>query len=93
MSTRLSAGRVRATYEFIKTHRHEYSVHTMCRVLEVSRAGYYSWCKRPESKRANSDRVLLARIRAVHEESRRTYGLAVEFPPLFSTLIARNPSG
>ena len=40
MSTRLSAGRVRATYEFIKAHRHEYGVHTMCRVLEVAPSGY-----------------------------------------------------
>jgi putative transposase len=47
MSTRLSAGRVRATYEFIKAHRHQYSVEAMCRVLEVAGSGYYDWLKQP----------------------------------------------
>jgi hypothetical protein len=29
-------GRVRSAYEFIKAHRDQYSVQTMCRVLEVA---------------------------------------------------------
>jgi len=41
MSTRLSAGRVRTTYEFIKSHRRQFSVEAMCRVLEVAPSGYY----------------------------------------------------
>jgi putative transposase len=64
MSTRLSAGRVRATYEFIKTHRHEYCVHTMCRVLEVAPSRYYDWLKQPVSSRAKEDARLLRLIRA-----------------------------
>ena len=47
MSTRLSAGRVRATYEFIKAHRHQFSVEAMCRMLEVAPSGYYGWLKQP----------------------------------------------
>ena len=43
MSTRLSAGRVRSTYEFIKAHRSQYSVQTLCRVLDVAPSGYYEW--------------------------------------------------
>ena len=31
-------GRVRVTYEFIKAHRHQFSVQEMCRVLEVAQA-------------------------------------------------------
>ena len=46
----------------------------MCRVLEVSRAGYYAWKHRPESQRSRTDRVLTASIREVHERNRRTYG-------------------
>lgn len=46
----------------------------MCRVLEVSRGGYYAWLKRPESHRAREDRVLLVHIRASHKGSRGTYG-------------------
>ena len=47
MSTRLSAGRVRATYEFIKAHRATFSVQTLCRVLDVAPSGYYAWLKQP----------------------------------------------
>ena len=64
MSTRLSAGRVRGTYEFIKAHRHQYSVEAMCRVLEVAVSGYYEWLKQPVSKRAQEDARLLRLIRA-----------------------------
>jgi len=52
MSTRWSAGRVRATYRFIRAHRHEYSVEAMCRVLEAAASGYYDWLMQPVSKRA-----------------------------------------
>ncbi len=46
----------------------------MCRVLEVSRSGYYAWLARPESNRASSNNKLLKEIRRAHVESRKTYG-------------------
>jgi putative transposase len=46
----------------------------MCRVLEVSRSGYYDWRQRPESRRAREDRALLVHIRAYHKRSRGRYG-------------------
>jgi len=46
----------------------------MCRVLVVSRSGYYSWLGRPESRRARDDRVLLVHIRASHKRIRGNYG-------------------
>lgn len=46
----------------------------MCRVLEVSRSGYYGWLHRPESRRAREDRALLVHIRASHRRSRGNYG-------------------
>ena len=46
----------------------------MCRVLEASPSGFYDWLRRPESRRAAEDRALVAKIQAVHSESRRTYG-------------------
>jgi putative transposase len=46
----------------------------MCRVLEVSRAGFYGWLRRPESRRAQTDRRLLMRIRELHRRSKRSYG-------------------
>lgn len=74
MSTRLSAGRVRATYEFIKAHRQQYSVHAMCRVLEVAPSGYYDWLKQPVSSRAQEDARLLRLIRASFVASQGIYG-------------------
>ncbi len=44
------------------------------RVLGVSPSGYYAWCDRPPSARAQADEILLAQIRAIHERSRGTYG-------------------
>jgi hypothetical protein len=51
MSTKLSAGRVRSTYEFIKVHRDKYSVQAMCRILGVAPSGYYEWLTHPISNR------------------------------------------
>lgn len=59
MSTRLSAGCVPAIYEFIKVHEHQFSVEMMCRLLEVTRSGYYEWLKNAMSKRAQEDAKLL----------------------------------
>ena len=55
MSIRLSAGRVRAPYEFSKAHSHECSARRMGQVLEVAPSGYYDWPKQPISKRAKED--------------------------------------
>ena len=46
----------------------------MCRVLGASRSGYYEWRKRPPSKRNREDEMLTDKIRAIHAESRGTYG-------------------
>ena len=46
----------------------------MCRVLEVSTSGYYARQKRRPSARAHADAALSARIAAIHQSSRATYG-------------------
>ena len=47
---------------------------TLCRLLGVSRSGYYAWRQRPPSARARADQELTRQIRAIHEQSRGTYG-------------------
>lgn len=74
MSTNLSAGRVRSTYEFIKSHRATYSVQALCRVLDVAPSGYYEWLKQPLSNRAQEDARLLRVIRASYTASQGIYG-------------------
>ena len=46
----------------------------MCRVLSVSRSGYYRWRGRPESRRAIANRRLDAHIKAIFMKRKRRYG-------------------
>ena len=45
-----------------------------CRLLGVSRAGYYAWRSRGESRHTREDRRLTVLIREAHERSHRRYG-------------------
>ncbi len=59
---------------FMQQEKAAHHIVTLCRVLGVSPSGYYAWCDRLPSARAQVDEVLLAEIHAIHERSRRTYG-------------------
>ena len=61
-------------FRAIQRNASRYPINLMCRVLEVSRGGYYAWRSKPESKRAVSDRLLVREIRAIHTGFRRAYG-------------------
>ena len=74
MSKRRKTWNVRRAYEFIKAHRHEYDIKTMCGALEISRAGYYAWLHEPLSNRAKEDARLLRLIRASYNGSHGVYG-------------------
>ena len=58
----------------IARHRGEFPVRLMCRVLEVSVAGFYAYCRRPESWRTVIDDVLMAHVRIAFKDSGETYG-------------------
>jgi len=61
-------------YACIEEHREAHDVVMMCRVLAVSRSGYYKWRSRPGGERRVAQARLLLEIRAVHRESKGTYG-------------------
>ncbi len=61
-------------FEFIDAEKACFPVRVLCRALEVSPAGFYAACGRPESKHARDDRRLAVQVRAAHEEGRKTYG-------------------
>ena len=59
----------------MRVHQAEYSIRTMCRVLEVSPSGYYAWRSREMSTRRSEDQKLQQRVKAIHKRSRETYGV------------------
>ena len=61
-------------FGFVEREKATCHVATICRVLGVSRSGFYAWRVRPRSPRALGDEVLALQIAQVHSESRRTYG-------------------
>jgi putative transposase len=65
---------VAMTFRLIDQEKPHHAVSLLCRVLGVSRAGFYAWTRRRPSARATSDQVLLKQIRQVHTRSRGTYG-------------------
>lgn len=61
-------------YQCVEEHRPTLCVQHLCQALRVSRSAYYRWRKRPCSVRqAQNDRLVEA-IRAIHRDSRQTYG-------------------
>ena len=61
-------------YAFIAFHEKKFPLKQMCRVLKVSRSGYYDWKNRSMSQREKANEELMIQIRAVYQMSHGTYG-------------------
>ena len=61
-------------YACIQRHQGEFEVSLMCRVLEVTRSGFYAWRKSKPSARAQTDVRLRVEVRAIHKMSGGDYG-------------------
>jgi putative transposase len=61
-------------YELIHAERDNIPVARACRVLRVSRSGYYQWLHAEPSTRSIDDAVLAAEIKEVFHEHRGRYG-------------------
>lgn len=72
-------------YQFILEHRHEFRVSRMCRMLDVSKSGFFAWMRREESRREREDAKLLRRIREIFADSGRTYGSPRIWAELFAS--------
>ena len=58
----------------MKNLRLRYPLSLLCRILDVSRSGYYAWRSRPPSKHAREEGRLEIEIKAAHKRTRQTCG-------------------
>ena len=63
-------------YEFIEKNRHLHNVARLCKLLSVSRSGFYAWRTRPISAHRQYDMQLMKLIPELHQGYRRAYGAA-----------------
>lgn len=63
-------------WDFVSVHAEAFGVQRLCRVLQVSRSGYYRWLAGAEARDARraEDQALVAEIREIHTEHRENYG-------------------
>jgi putative transposase len=59
----------------MKQWRLRFPVEAMCRVLGVSRSGFYAWLGRKPSRQSQDDERLKVAIQAAHRRTRETYGV------------------
>lgn len=60
-------------YRVIERFRGTYPVEAMCEVFEVSRSGYYAWCK--TQKTTPKDQWLVDLIVEYQQQCNQTYGI------------------
>jgi putative transposase len=61
-------------FRFIQTEKAWYPVAALCRNLQVSRAGFYAWNRRPLSRRTVVNQAALVHIRAIYRQHKQRYG-------------------
>ena len=62
-------------FELIRTEAADYSIQRLCRLLDVSRSGYYDYLARREQPPAPRHDRLIVLIRAVHASCEGAYGV------------------
>ena len=63
-------------YQFVAQYQGQFAVKSLCRVMAVTRSGYYAWQKRQKEEpgpRQQANEKLLPKIKAFFERSRQTY--------------------
>ena len=63
-------------FTFVADHRDARGVKRLCRLLHVSRSGFYRWQQAApaRARREGADQALAVRIAEIHDESDSTYG-------------------
>ena len=61
-------------FRFVEAEAAQFPVSLLCRVVGVTRQGFYAWKRRPPSARELADRDLAERITQIYSESEEIYG-------------------
>lgn len=61
-------------YRFVEDYREQFRVKKMCKVLKISKSGYYNWRCQKRGSWQQKNELLLSHIKAVYGHSRGTYG-------------------
>ncbi|MFD9339654.1 IS3 family transposase [Streptomyces sp. NPDC060028] len=66
-----------AAWDFVSAHAEMFGIKRICRVLEVSRSGYYRWIAGAQARaeRQGAEDALVEEIREIHAEHRENYGV------------------
>ena len=73
------------TFAWIEERRAEWPVTAMCRVLDVSRSGYYAWRSREANGTSVRREELTEQVKAIHAEVKGRYGS----PRMHAELVSR----
>ncbi len=61
-------------YQFLKKHQKEYNIQKACKILRISRSGYYAYLHRRKSKRIIENEALTEIIKDIFHEHQGRYG-------------------
>ena len=61
-------------FRFLKEHQKEYNIQKACKILRISRSGYYDYLKRRKSKRTIENEALTEMIEDIFNEHKCRYG-------------------
>lgn len=61
-------------FAFVKGYDGPLSLERLCRILQVTSRGFQAWLRRPRSRHAEQDEVLLMHLKAEHATSHGSYG-------------------
>ena len=87
--------KTRPVYRLISAAKARTPVSMSCRLLGVSRSGYYVWAANVPSARAEQDSELIERILEIHGKHRHVYGsprIHAELAIEHGFVLAANPS-
>lgn len=58
----------------MKKNKHKYDIKKACKILKISRSGFYEYLSRKPSSRFLENEVLITEIKTIFEEHKARYG-------------------